>query len=125
LSNAIALTADKKTVTDTRADLVQGTLDLLILNVLDLGRLHGWGVLKRIEELSRDVLRVNQGSLYPALYRLEDRGLIRSRAGRSPEGREVRFYSLTAAGRRNLASEVESWRLFSGAVRRVLQTGES
>jgi transcriptional regulator len=124
LSNAIALTADKKTVTDTRADLVQGTLDLLILNVLDLGRLHGWGVLKRIEELSRDVLRVNQGSLYPALYRLEDRGLVRSRTGRSAEGREVRFYALTAAGRRQLTREIEGWRLFSGAVRSVLASME-
>lgn len=112
-------------MTDTRTDLVQGTLDLLILNVLDLGPLHGWGVLKRIEELSRDVLRVNQGSLYPALYRLEDRGLIRSRTGRSAEGREVRFYSLTAAGRRQRVSEVESWKRFSGAVHHVLQGAEA
>jgi transcriptional regulator len=111
-------------VHDSRTDLVQGTLDLLILNVLGLGTLHGWGVLKRIEELSGDVLRVNQGSLYPALYRLEDRGLVRSRTGRSAEGREVRFYALTAAGRRQLTREIEGWRLFSGAVRSVLASME-
>jgi PadR family transcriptional regulator PadR len=107
-----------------RTDLVQGTLDLLILKVLTLGPLHGWGVLKRIEQLSREALRVNQGSLYPALYRLEDRGWVRSRTGESPEGRAVKFYELTAAGRRQLAREVESWRRFSAAVAHVLRTAE-
>lgn len=102
------------------AELVQGTLDLLILKVLELEPLHGWGVLKRIEQQSRDVLRVNQGSLYPALYRLEDRGWIRSREAETPEGRQVRVYRLTAAGRRRLAREVESWRRFSGAVAQIL-----
>jgi transcriptional regulator len=104
-----------------RTDLVQGTLDLLILKVLEREALHGWGVLKRIEQQSNEVLRVNQGSLYPALYRLEDRGWIRSKPGPSPEGRIVKFYALTAAGRRQLAAEVAAWRTFSDAVASVLR----
>jgi PadR family transcriptional regulator len=103
-----------------RADLLQGSLDLLILRTLRLGALHGWGVSKRIRELSDDVLQVNQGSLYPALYRLEDRGLIRSAWGVSPDGRRAKFYELTAEGRRRATSEQKSWRLFAGAVERLL-----
>ena len=104
-----------------RADLLQGTLDLLILRSLTLGPLHGWGISKRIRELSRDVLQVNQGSLYPALYRLEDRGWIVAEWGLSPEGRRAKFYTLTPAGRRRFAAEQESWRRFSVAVEHVLQ----
>jgi transcriptional regulator len=103
-----------------RADLLQGTLDLLILKSLALGPLHGWGVSKRLRQLSTDVLQVGQGSLYPALYRLEDRGWVTSEPGTSPEGRQVRFYSLTAAGRKQLAHEQTQWRLFAGAVNQVL-----
>ena len=105
-----------------KPDLLHGTLDLLILRALALGALHGWAVSKRIQEMSRDVLRVNQGSLYPALYRLEDRGWITGDEGTSPEGRRIKLYRLTAAGRRQLTQEVAAWRLFSGAVENVLGT---
>ena len=105
-----------------KPDLLHGTLDLLILRALVLGTLHGWAVSKRIQEMSRDVLRVNQGSLYPALYRLEDRGWITGDEGTSPEGRRIKLYRLTAAGRRQLTQEVAAWRLFSGAVESVLGT---
>jgi len=104
-----------------RADLLQGTLDLLILKSLAPGPLHGWGISKRIRQASDDVLQVNQGSLYPALYRLEDRGWISAAWGTSPEGRRAKLYALTADGRRQLAAERASWRLFVGAVERVLQ----
>ena len=102
------------------ADLLQGSLDLLILKSLMLGPLHGWGISKRIRQLSRDVLQVNQGSLYPALYRLEDQGWISAEWGESAEGRRVKLYSLTAAGRRHFAEERANWKLFSGAVEHVL-----
>ena len=104
-----------------RADLLQGTLDLLILKTLALGALHGWGISKRIRERSRDVLQVNQGSLYPALYRLEDRGWIESDWGISPEGRRAKFYRLTATGRKQLAAERAQWRIFATAVDEILQ----
>ena len=106
---------------DPRADLLQGTLDLLILKTLALGPLHGWGLSKRISQLSSDVLRVGQGSLYPALYRLEDRGWIDAEWGISPEGRRAKFYRLTAEGRRQLGAETEMWQLFSLAVNHVLR----
>jgi PadR family transcriptional regulator, regulatory protein PadR len=104
-----------------RADLLQGTLDLLVLKTLALGPLHGWGISKRIRERSRDVLQVNQGSLYPALYRLEDRGWIESEWGISPEGRRAKFYKLTAQGRKQFAAERTQWRIFATAVDEVLQ----
>lgn len=103
-----------------KADLLQGTLDLLILRTLALGPMHGWGVSKRIRQLSNDVLEVNQGSLYPALYRLEDRGWIASTRGTSEEGRRIKVYRLTRAGERQLATQREGWRLFSAAVEQVL-----
>ena len=102
------------------ADLLQGSLDLLILKSLVLGPLHGWGVSKRIRQLSKDVLEINQGSLYPALNRLEDRGWIVAEWGMSPEGRKVKVYTLTLAGREQYRTAQEQWRLFSGAVSRVL-----
>jgi PadR family transcriptional regulator, regulatory protein PadR len=104
-----------------RADLLQGTLDLLVLKALKLGSLHGWGISKRIRQLSSDVLQVNQGSLYPALYRLEDRDWIESEWGTSAEGRRAKFYRLTAAGRKQLAQETAEWRLFATAVEQVLE----
>jgi PadR family transcriptional regulator, regulatory protein PadR len=103
-----------------RADLLQGTLDLLILKTLALGPLHGWGISKRIRELSSEVLDVGQGSLYPAVYRLEDRGWVTSEWGTSPEGRRAKFYTLTAEGRRQLAEQKSGWRLFAGAVDQIL-----
>ena len=104
-----------------RADLLQGTLDLLILKSLALGPLHGWGISRRIRQLSSEVLQVNQGSLYPALYRLEDRGWIRAAWGVSDEGRRAKFYTLTAVGRRQFGTERESWRHFAAAVEAVLR----
>jgi transcriptional regulator len=83
--------------------------------------LHGWGISKRIRELSRDVLQVNQGSLYPALYRLEDRGWVGSEWGTSQEGRRAKFYKLTAQGRKQLATEQDDWRRFASAIEQVLQ----
>ena len=103
-----------------KTDLLQGSLDLLILKSLLLGPLHGWGVSKRLRQLSDDVLNVNQGSLYPALYRLEDKGWIGAEWGTSPEGRKVKVYTLSVAGREQYYAEREQWRLFSGAVARVL-----
>ena len=104
-----------------RADLLQGTLDLLILKCLRPGPLHGWGLSKRIRVLSDDVLQVNQGSLYPALYRLEERGHVRAAWGISDEGRRAKFYSLTAAGRRRCDAEQAGWRRFAHAIEQVLQ----
>jgi PadR family transcriptional regulator PadR len=106
-----------------RTDLLQGSLDLLVLKTLDLEPLHGWAISKRIQLLSHDVLEVNQGSLYPALYRLRDRGLIESEYAESGEGRRVKVYSLTKKGRAALAREHESWRLFAGAVEAILAAG--
>ena len=103
-----------------RADLLQGTLDLLVLKTLALGPLHGWGISKRLRELSSDVLAVGQGSLYPALYRLEDRGWLTAEWGTSPEGKRAKFYTLTHEGRKQFAAERSQWRLFSSAVEQVL-----
>ena len=105
----------------SKADLLQGTLDLLILKTLALGKLHGWGISKRIQQISGGVLQVNQGSLYPALYRLEDRGFIESEWGISHEGRRAKFYHLTTSGRKALLNERENWKLFSGAVEMILE----
>lgn len=102
-------------------DLLQGTLDLLILRTLDLGPRHGWSIAKRIQEMSREVLRVNQGSLYPALYRCEDRGWISAEWGVSDEGRRAKFYKLTVAGRKQLVAERKQWKDFSAAVDLVLE----
>ena len=103
-------------MTKSRADFLQGTLDLLILKALTLGSLHGWGVSKRIRQMSRDVLEVNQGSLYPALHRLEDRGFISSEWKTSDEGRRAKFYRLTRVGRKQFADEQERWEMFAAAV---------
>ncbi len=107
----------------SKADLLQGSLDLIILKTLALEPLHGWAVSKRIQLLSRGVLEVNQGSLYPALYRLRDRGLIQSEKGLSEEGRAVKVYSLTKKGSEALDTEREGWRLFASAVEAILATG--
>lgn len=102
-------------------DLLQGTLDLLVLKVVARGPIHGWGIAQRILETSSRQLVVNQGSLYPALHRLEDRGLVRASWGQSENNRRARYYEITAAGRRQLEAERESWRRFTGAVQAVLE----
>ncbi len=105
---------------EASAELLQGTLDVLILKAISLGPLHGYGVLLRIQQVSRDVLRIQQGSLYPALYRLEAKGWIASEWGESENGRKAKYYRLTAAGRKRLASETEQWNKLSSAVSAVL-----
>jgi PadR family transcriptional regulator PadR len=109
-------------MTDSKSDLLQGTLDVLILKTLSPAPMHGWGISQRIQQVSEDVLQVNQGSLYPALYRLENQGWIRAEWGISENNRKAKFYELTRAGRRQLTQETESWERFSAAVARVLQT---
>jgi PadR family transcriptional regulator len=103
-------------------DRLQGTLDLLILRVLQHESAHGWGIAQRIQQVSHDVLQVNQGSLYPALRRLEERGWIDAEWGTSENNRRARFYRLTTPGRKQLSQETTSWEEFVLAVTRVLQT---
>ena len=103
-------------------DLPQGTLDLLILRTLLLEPLHGWGVSERIQQISSDVLRVQQGSLYPALHRLERRGWIKARWGTSENNRKARFYELTKVGRRELEIEQDAWQKLTAAVSQILET---
>jgi PadR family transcriptional regulator, regulatory protein PadR len=103
-------------------DLPQGTLDLLILRTLSLEPLHGWAVSERIQRISSDVLRVQQGSLYPALHRLERRGLIKARWGTSENNRRAKFYELTKAGRRELEIEQDTWQKLTAAVSQILET---
>ena len=102
-------------------DLLQGTLDLLILKILDTGPNHGWGISNRIRETSREGLSASQGSLYPALHRLELRGDVRSEMTASENNRRARVYTLTPAGRRRLETERQSWEQFALSMRRVLQ----
>jgi transcriptional regulator len=105
-----------------QSDVVQGTLDLLVLKTLDtLGAMHGYGIAQRIAQMSGALLSLNQGSLYPALLRLEQRGWIRSRPGVSDNNRRARFYAITAAGRRQLRREVEDWKRASAIVNRILR----
>lgn len=104
-----------------RSDLLQGTLDLLILKTLALGPQHGWGISQRILQISEDVLRINQGSLYPALHRLEEQGWIASEWGVSDNNREAKFYRLTRTGQRQLQRETEQWSRMSAAVGKVLR----
>lgn len=101
-------------------DVLQGTLDLLILKTLTLQPMHGWGISQRIQQLSRDVLQVQQGSLYPALHRLEQKGWITAEWGTSENNRRAKYYRLTPIGERQLARELQDWERFTGAVRLVL-----
>jgi PadR family transcriptional regulator, regulatory protein PadR len=101
-------------------EVLQGTLDLLILKSLSLEAMHGWGVAQRIQQISRDALQVNQGSLYPALHRLEYRGWVRAEWGASENNRRAKFYRLTQSGRRRLTVEQEQWRRFATGVELVL-----
>jgi len=103
-------------------DLLQGTLDMLILKAVSLGPLHGYGILLRIQQISKDRLEIQQGSLYPALYRLEDQGLIASEWGESENKRKAKYYRLTAAGRRQLQAESDQWNRMAGIIAGILQT---
>lgn len=107
---------------ETAVDLLQGTLDMLVLKAVSLGPLHGYGVLLRIQQLSRERLEIQQGSLYPALYRLEHEGWISGEWGQSENNRRARFYRLTAAGRRRLEAETKKWNEFAGIVGAILKT---
>ena len=98
------------------SDLIQGTLDLLILKTVALEPRHGWAIAKRIQQVSGDVLLITQGSLYPALHRLEQQGWLKAQAGTTETGRDAKFYALTAAGRKQLAREIESWERLSNAI---------
>lgn len=105
----------------SRSDLLQGTLDMLILKTLALGPNHGWGISQRIQQISKDVLQVNQGSLYPALHRLELQGAIAADWGVSDNNRQARFYRLTRAGHRQLQAEADQWDRITGAVALVMR----
>ncbi len=107
--------------TDEQVDLLQGTLDLLILKAVSLGSLHGYGVLLRIQQLSGEELAIQQGSLYPALYRLENQGLITSEWGESENNRKAKFYKLTRAGRGRLAGETVKWNRMAGIIGNILR----
>ncbi len=101
-------------------DLVQGTLDLLILKTLSLQAMHGWAIAKRIQQISSEVLQVQQGSLYPALHRLEQQGWVKAKWAESETGRQAKFYSLTAAGRKQLEAEAADWKRLSTAINLVV-----
>jgi PadR family transcriptional regulator, regulatory protein PadR len=103
-------------------DLPQGTLDLLILRTLALGPQHGWGISERVQQISSDVLRIQQGSLYPALHRLERKGWIKPRWGTSDNNRRAKFYELTESGHRQLEAEQDAWKKMTAAVAQVLET---
>ena len=105
-----------------KSDLLQGTLDLLILKTLALELMHGWGISQRIQQISEGVLNVNQGSLYPALYRLEEQGWITSEWGSSENNRQAKYYKLTRAGRKRLVQETENWERLSTAINQILKT---
>jgi transcriptional regulator len=103
-----------------KSDLPQGTLDLLILKIVTMGPIHGYAIAQRIQQISRDVVQVQQGSLYPALHRLENKGLLAAEWKESETGREAKFYRLTAKGRRQLKEETESWTRLTGAIGLIL-----
>lgn len=109
-------------MTDSKAELLQGTLDMLILKTLALEPMHGYGISVRIQQISKDVLRVNQGSLYPALRRLEHRGWIEAEWGESENNRRARFYHLTKAGRKQLKEETQEWERLAQAVARIMES---
>jgi PadR family transcriptional regulator len=103
------------------SDLVQGTLDLLILKTLSFEQKHGWAIGKRIQQVSKDILQVQQGSLYPALYRLEHQGLIKAEWRATETGRKAKFYAITASGRRRLDDEIENWTRLSSAINLIVR----
>jgi transcriptional regulator len=105
-----------------KSDLLQGTLDMLILKTLALEPMHGWGISQRIQQISNGVLNINQGSLYPALYRLEQQGWISAEWGSSENNRQAKFYALTRTGRKQLTEETENWERLSTAISQILET---
>jgi len=107
---------------EQRIDLPQGTLDLLILRTLSLGAQHGWAISERVQQVSSDVFRIQQGSLYPALHRLERRGWIKAKWGTSENNRRAKYYELTRAGQKQLEAETDSWRRLTAAVAQVLES---
>jgi PadR family transcriptional regulator PadR len=107
-----------------KSDLLQGTLDLLILKIVALGAIHGYGIAQRIRQISKEVLQVQQGSLYPALHRLEKRGWLKAEWGEAETGHEAKFYTLTKLGRRQLEAEEANWDRLSAAVAMILRTAE-
>src|SRR6266853_1070250 len=107
---------------DKQLDLLQGTLDMLILKAVSLGPLHGYGILLRIQQISKDRFEIQQGSLYPALYRLEHQGWITSEWGESENNREAKYYRLTAAGKRRLQTEAEKWNRMTDVIAGILQS---
>ena len=107
-----------------KSDLLQGTLDVLILKIVALEPIHGYGIAQRIRQISKDVLQVQQGSLYPALHRLEKRGWLRAEWGEAETGREAKFYALTRVGRKQLEAETANWDRLSEAVTMILRTAE-
>jgi PadR family transcriptional regulator, regulatory protein PadR len=109
-------------MTTQRVELPQGTLDLLILRILALGAQHGWAISERLQQISSDVLRIQQGSLYPALHRLERRGWIKAKWGASENNRRAKYYELTRSGQKQLATETETWQQLTAAVARVLDS---
>ena len=109
---------------DDKSDLLQGTLDMLILKVVALGPIHGYGISQRIRQISKDVLQVQQGSLYPALHRLEKRGWLNSAWRESENGRQAKFYKLSPKGRKQLAEEQLTWQRLTGAIALILRTAE-
>lgn len=112
-------------MTDSNDDLLQGTLDMLVLKAIELGTMHGWGITERLEQGSRGAFRLNQGSLYPALYRLEHQGLVASSWKPTENNRRARYYALTRAGHRALSAERDKWRRQSRAVNLVLRMTQS
>jgi PadR family transcriptional regulator, regulatory protein PadR len=114
---------DRRSTVAASTDVKQGTLDLLVLKALSLAPMHGWGISQRIQRLSSDALQIGQGSLYPALYRLEKKGLIQGDWRTTENNREAKYYQLSDAGERALAAEMEEWRNFTAAVELVLVAG--
>ena len=106
-----------------KAEVLKGTLDMLILKVVAFGPIHGYAISQRIQQISRDFFQVPEGSLYPALYRLEDRGLLQARWEETETGREAKFYSLTRSGRKQLSTEKDSWARLTGAVQLIFDEG--
>jgi PadR family transcriptional regulator PadR len=111
-------------MSNSQTDLLQGTLDMLILKAVSLRALHGYAISQRIQQLSNDVLQVQQGSLYPALHKLENKGWLKAQWGESDTGRQAKFYSLTRRGRHQLEAESSNWERLSGAVSAIMRTAE-
>jgi PadR family transcriptional regulator PadR len=111
-------------MSNSKSDILQGTLDMLILKAVSLRSMHGYAISQRIQQLSGDVLQVQQGSLYPALHKLENKGWLRAEWGESETGRQAKFYELTKKGRKQLEEESESWARLAGAVAAIMSTME-